>query len=406
VGEPDWAALFAAAGLEVSEFSPAPPAPKWDPPVPVDERRAWMGAYPGRPEWPLHIEAGSFHGSPVYFRCVPPWDCPPTEAAWGGGNEVSPFAGWALEVTLLLVGSLFALWNLRRERVDLRGTATTVIGITAAWFFGLALGIDHSRDYRVELDRLCHILGIAAFSGVKLGIAYLALEPYVRRHWPWQLVGWARLLAGRWRDPRVGTDVLIGVTAGVLFASWYLFLLELPGWLGLPNNPRYAMAFVTSPVSDAPFLLGQAITRATLVFFAAFLLYRVFRKPWLGFVATVVVGTAFLANFSTDSPWLYYAGCGLLGVFGVFLLVRLGLLTGIVVLFTHYFVCRSLVTWDLHTWYWWGTLLHLGTILALAGYGLVVSVGGWPWRPRAGYVLAEAVGGRHRRTRVDSATAE
>jgi Protein kinase domain len=377
VTEPDWTALFGAADLDRSGFVATDPDPQWDPSVPIDHRVAWVGAYPGRPEWPLRIEAGSHRGSPVYFRCVPPWDVPPARSAWGTANRVSPFAGWLLDLTLILVGSLLAVWNLRRERVDLSGTAVMVLGTTAAWFLGLALGMDHAPDYRTELDRLSHVLGIAVFSGAKLGIAYLALEPYVRRHWPWQLVGWARLLAGRWRDPHVGSDILIGVAGGVVFATGYLVLLEMPGWLGLPKNPRYVMAFATAPFSEAPFLLGHAITRATLVFFAAFLLFRVFRKAWLGFIATVIVATAFLANYSTDSPWIYYAGCGMLGVFGVSILLRFGLLTGIVTIFTHYFVCRSLMTWDLATWYWWGTLLHFGTLVALVGYGWIGAVGRW-----------------------------
>lgn len=197
-----------------------------------------------------------------------------------------------------------------------------------------------------------------------------------------------RLLAGRWRDPRVGSDALIGVAGGVVFAAGYLILLELPSWLGLPKNPRYVMAFVTAPLSDPPFLLGHATTRATTVFFASFLLFRVLRKPWLGFAATVVVATAFLANYSTDSPLVYYAGCSLLGVYGIFLLLRFGLLTGIVAIFTHYFVCRSLVTWDLTTWYGWGTLLHLGVLFALAGYGLIGAVGRWHRQPLAGPAVA------------------
>jgi serine/threonine-protein kinase len=45
---------------------------------------------------------------------------------------------------------------------------------------------------------------------------YIALEPYVRRRWPATLVSWSRLLAGRFRDPLVGRDVLVGCLAGDL----------------------------------------------------------------------------------------------------------------------------------------------------------------------------------------------
>ena len=48
-----------------------------------------------------------------------------------------------------------------------------------------------------------------------LWLTYLGLEPYVRRFSPDSLIGWTRLVAGSWRDPRVGRDVMIGVAAGL-----------------------------------------------------------------------------------------------------------------------------------------------------------------------------------------------
>src|SRR5205823_2266869 len=48
--------------------------------------------------------------------------------------------------------------------------------------------------------------------------SYLALEPFVRRHWPDLLTSWARLVEGRVLDPRVGRDLLVGVLAGVVYA--------------------------------------------------------------------------------------------------------------------------------------------------------------------------------------------
>src|SRR5262249_30031960 len=69
-------------------------------------------------------------------------------------------------------------------------------------------------------------------------ILYFGLEPFVRRRDPHTLVGWARLISGKVRDPLVGRDVLIGTTYGVLlaiFESCDNFVLPLFG--GLPPEP-------------------------------------------------------------------------------------------------------------------------------------------------------------------------
>jgi hypothetical protein len=71
----DWSALFAAAGLDPASFTPVEPS--WTPGVYCDTRTAWDGSYPEAPEYPLHIEAGSFGGRPVYFRMIGPWEEPP-----------------------------------------------------------------------------------------------------------------------------------------------------------------------------------------------------------------------------------------------------------------------------------------------------------------------------------------
>ena len=43
---------------------------------------------------------------------------------------------------------------------------------------------------------------------------YLALEPFVRRRWPEAMISWTRLLGGRFADPLVARDILIGCAAG------------------------------------------------------------------------------------------------------------------------------------------------------------------------------------------------
>ncbi len=46
--------------------------------------------------------------------------------------------------------------------------------------------------------------------GAFVWLAYIAIEPIVRRSWPELLFSWSRLLSGRFRDPLVGRDLLAG----------------------------------------------------------------------------------------------------------------------------------------------------------------------------------------------------
>jgi serine/threonine-protein kinase len=71
---PDWTALFSAAGLDSSKWTPA--QPMWTPPVYSDARTAWTGSLAERPGIPTRIEAAAFRGKPVYFEMIGPWTRP------------------------------------------------------------------------------------------------------------------------------------------------------------------------------------------------------------------------------------------------------------------------------------------------------------------------------------------
>jgi hypothetical protein len=51
---------------------------------------------------------------------------------------------------------------------------------------------------------------LAVFLASLFWSLYIAIEPYVRRHWPDALISWTRLQAGRVRDPLVASHVLAG----------------------------------------------------------------------------------------------------------------------------------------------------------------------------------------------------
>ena len=60
-----------------------------------------------------------------------------------------------------------------------------------------------------------------------LFLVYLALEPAVRARWPHSIVTWNRVLAGRWRDPQVASDVLIGAAVGTGMFTFFKLIFTL-----------------------------------------------------------------------------------------------------------------------------------------------------------------------------------
>jgi hypothetical protein len=67
----NWAALFEAAGMQMSAFTPT--TPRIVPTVFADERMSWEGRLPEHPEQTFRVDAAAYHGRPVGFAIVGPW---------------------------------------------------------------------------------------------------------------------------------------------------------------------------------------------------------------------------------------------------------------------------------------------------------------------------------------------
>jgi hypothetical protein len=179
-------------------------------------------------------------------------------------------------------------------------------------------------------------LGIALVLSLILATLYLALEPYVRRFWPNVLISWARVLAGRWRDPKVGADLLVGSLFGLLVRLVVGCGGAAPAALGLSTHwpqPGLPDRFLGGPVVVAASLsaLGSGLAQA-LVTLAGFLLNRLlFRRFWPAVAVTVAcqatMYTLIYYNFSFPTDPLF----GLLvASLLVYVLVRHGLVALVV----------------------------------------------------------------------------
>jgi serine/threonine-protein kinase len=369
---PDWANLFTAAGLDIAEFRPADP--EWNSLAGADLRAAWTGTYPGRPDLALRVEAGAWRGRPVFFKMfAEAWAKPQREAAR------SPESSWFFPVlVIILVGGVgLAARNLWLGRGDLRAAARLAL----AFILFQAIGWAAEGGMAFSLDGLAAFgawVGHWSFFAAIFGAMYLALEPTVRRRWPWRIIAWGRLLHGRLRDPLVGRDLLLGLAVGTLVSLLPRIVTIAAGWFGPPPVPV--------PVQEMPSrfgppvawgvvfkFAGYSISAPLSEFMAAFLLNLVLRKPWLSWTVFVLFSTA---QSSAGEPSPSAVGLALAGALLEALMIgRFGLLATMSMWFALMVLNWTPLTTDLSAWYAPQGVVAALVVVGLAVYGFVVSVG-------------------------------
>jgi serine/threonine-protein kinase len=205
----DWTPLLDAAGLDPTRLESRPP--RADPPFYADFRAAWDGTTPERAHLPVHLEAAALRGRPVWLEMrVGGAGSPPAPAASFG--EAAFWNRAAILFWVVLPAALvLAVRNLRLGRGDRAGAERVALVAFAAFVLAWLLSTHFTAHPFGQLMRVATGAGYALFSGVAMAVFYLAAEPALRRRWPELLISWSRLLAGRWRDPRVGRDVLLGL---------------------------------------------------------------------------------------------------------------------------------------------------------------------------------------------------
>ena len=211
----DWNAILDSAGLRQAALTPT--APQHLPPAYADARMAWSGKHPDDGT-PIRVEAAALRGVPVFFRVLGPWELKPQGEPSFGRTFVLFFAIFTVLVTSLAV--LLAWRNLRLRRGDRIG-AFRIAAASFVVIFASSLGYaEHEPSLPHEMRVVGESLADGFLWSAIIYLIYIALEPYLRRRSPERLVAWARLLAGNWRDPMVGRDVLIGLTAGVAHSAF------------------------------------------------------------------------------------------------------------------------------------------------------------------------------------------
>lgn len=131
----------------------------------------------------------------------------------------------------------------------------------------------------------------ASFAGLLSWTFYAAVEPYVRRRWPQMLISWSRLLDGRWRDPLVGRDLLIGNVLGLALHLLYPVATVASSWRGKPagleiSNPAHWFG-LHLVVADALVAPAAGIWVALGLVVLLVVLRLVLRSEWAAAIGVV-----------------------------------------------------------------------------------------------------------------------
>jgi tRNA A-37 threonylcarbamoyl transferase component Bud32 len=377
----DWKILFAAAGLDPSQYQSAEPT--WNSLAASDTHAAWTGKWPGTAR-PLRIEAAAWHGKPVFFSLIGDWTQPdrmnPPEPS--AGKKVSEIILLILVIVMSTGAILLARRNYRQGRGDRDGAFRLVRAV-----FGLLLLLWLFRTHLITSLEVVGLLFLAVSTALFLSgliwLLYLALEPYVRRYWPHSIIAWSRLLSGRVRDPLVGRDVLFGVMLGVVWILIFQFR-----YLAMMRMGASPLLFSTDYLGGVRLALGTWLSQipvsvlGTLQFFFLLLVLKIIlKKDWLA--AIVFVGI-FAALKSLDSSYPAVDLPAQISIYGIAALVvfRFGLVSLACGIFTTDMLANVPFSADLSAWYMGTSIFALLSVVALAIWGFYTSLGGEPlWKP-------------------------
>jgi len=192
------------------------------------------------------------------------------------------------------------------------------------------------------------------------------------------LITWTRVLAGRWQDPLVARDILIGILVGLGYDLVFAINGAIETRLGEPPATGTWLDTLLGVHRTAGIALNRLLVGliASLLFFLLFFMLRIFlRKEWLAGIAFMLFFT--LPRGLTD-PYPYLAVPAYLIVYGMVvpMLLRCGLLSLVVVIFIVDLVPELGFTTNFSAWYGTGSLVLVIIVGALSIFAFRKALGG------------------------------
>lgn len=378
--------VFAAAGLEPARFAEV--EPRFTPAVAFDARREWEGTRGDIPEVPWRLSVAWFGGHLVSATVLGPWSELSTRSLDAATSFRVQQAALALFILAILVVIVeLGRRNLRAGRGDRRGAlrVAAVAGGSSALVGLLTTHLASGTPF-APVDLVFSVWGQAGSVGLVMWLAYVAIEPFGRRHIPTLMVGWARVLEGRVHDPGVNREVLLGLACG----AWMALVLHVTS--GLPTVAQVSgetpVAGFTAvlrggggftrfaPTAAVVAVAADALQQAFWVF-AMVVVLRAVTRPSVAVGMTALVGM--LLSLGGENAVLEAPFAVSMGIALAWAANHGGLLTLVVLMSTFRLVGQSgMVGVNPSLWYGphsWAVLAGLAT---LAAWAFRRSLGGQP----------------------------
>jgi serine/threonine protein kinase len=371
----DWGPLFAAAELDPAELKSVPST--WNSLAASDYREAWDGKWP-ESDRPLHVEAASLRGKPVYFALSGPWTkanrMPPPEKV--GSDKFKSLTGLIIAGGIVTGGLFFAFLNLKRGRGDRIGAwrlawaAFTLQMVTFCFRSHLLLSSD-----MIGLAFLAVATSLL-YAGA-MWLLYIALEPYVRRNWPQTIISWTRLVSGRVRDPLVGRDLVSGVLLGM---AWVL-IFEIGNLFSIRMGDalQFGSSDLLGGFRDAVgyyFNVATNSIQGALAFFLLLVLIKfIVRNQWVAVLVFLAIQVT-PRLLGSDHVLLDFVVWILVYAIAALAVVRFGLITLGIGVFLADVLLNVPYSLDFSNWYAAHNLLLVFSFFAIGVWGFYLSLGG------------------------------
>jgi serine/threonine-protein kinase len=370
--------VFRAMQLDPAAFTETPPTVL--PATPFDQRLAWKGQHPVIPDTTITLDAAWWKGRVVQAHLTFPYMGAGRAAA--GPSTFARVAGGGSQILLWVGGFLvllLAVRNWKLERADHQGARR--IAMACFLLSGIAWA---GRVHVAGIDDLFELgtnaIADALLSASIIWLVYLALEPAVRARWPHSIVTWNRVLAGRWLDAQVGSDILLGAAVGA--GLWAVF--KAVTVLGMNSNEPsswdaslLALLGTRQWIASQAINLGEALRLGLFGFLAIFGLRRLLRNDLLAAVAASLLFTLQEGQVMRAHDWVGIAAFFVfLYACLIFVLLRFGLVATIVAVFFANGVNIIVLGGDWKGWYTASSLATLAIFLGIAVFAFWRSLGG------------------------------